>query len=332
MSWQTFRMIETSARLLKLLTLLQSPRDWTGAELATKLEISPRTVRSDIERLRGLGYPVDATRGSIGGYRLGKGGSLPPLLLTDDEAVAVVIGLRKAAELTGLEESSLHALTKLEQVLPSRLRRRVNSIHTFTVQVPQDVPAPLFDPELLTQLAGLCRDREQLRFDYQSHRSESSTRRAEPYRLVNWGRRWYLVAYDLDRQDWRTFRVDRISPRIPTGPRFTLRPLPNDGDLTAYVSQRVSAAAWRYRAEVIVQAPAETIAARLPPAAGAVEPLDNHTCLVTTGSDSATGLAVHLALLDADFEIREGPDELHTAIRHLATRYAQALPDHPAST
>ncbi len=329
MSWQTFRMIETSARLLKLLTLLQSPRDWTGAELAGKLEVSPRTIRADIERLRGLGYPVDATRGSVGGYRLGAGGSLPPLLLNDDEAVAVVIGLRKAAELTGLEESSLHALTKLEQVLPSRLRRRVNSVHTFTVQVPQDVPAPLVDPELLTQLAGLCRDREQLRFDYLSHRSDSSRRTVEPYRLVNWGRRWYLVGYDLDRQDWRTFRVDRISPRIPTGPRFTPRPLPDDGDLTAYVSRRVSAAAWRYRAQVVVHAPAETIAARLPPAAGTIEPIDDHTCLFNTGSDSATGLAVHLGLLDADFEIREAPDELRTSVRQLADRYSRALPNRP---
>src|SRR5689334_18966583 len=250
-------MIETSARLLKLLTLLQSPRDWTGAELAGKLQVSPRTVRTDIDRLRGLGYPVDATRGSVGGYRLGAGGSLQPLLLDDDEAVAVVIGLRKAAELTGLEESSLQALTKLEQVLPSRLRRRVNSIATYTVQVPHDEPAPLFDPELLTQLTALCRDREQLTFDYLSHRADASRRKVEPYRVVNWGRRWYLVAFDLDRQDWRTFRVDRISPRIPTGPRFTPRELPEDGDLASYVSRRVSAAAWRYRATVLIHAPAE---------------------------------------------------------------------------
>ncbi|WP_344176004.1 YafY family protein [Kribbella lupini] len=317
-------MIETSARLLKLLTLLQSPRDWTGAELAGKLQVSPRTVRADIERLRGLGYPVDATRGSVGGYRLGAGGSLPPLLLDDDEAVAVVIGLRKAAELTGLEESSLQALTKLEQVLPSRLRRRVSSIATFTVQVPQDEPAPLVDPELLTQLTGLCRDREQLRFDYRSHRAEPSRRQVEPYRVVNWGRRWYLVGFDLDRQDWRTFRVDRISPRIPTGPRFTPRQLPGDGDLASYVSRRVSAAAWRYYAKVVIHAPADSMAAQLPPAAGTIEPIDEHTCLFSTGSDSVKGLAVHLGLLDADFEIQTGPAELHAHLRQLAERYGQA--------
>jgi predicted DNA-binding transcriptional regulator YafY len=303
-------MIETSARLLKLLALLQSPRDWTGAELAGKLEVSPRTIRADIERLRGLGYPVDATRGSVGGYRLGAGGSLPPLLLSDDEAVAVVIGLRKSAELTGLEESSLQALTKLEQVLPSRLRRRVNSIAAFTVQVPHDEPAPLIDPELLSQLAGLCRDHERLRF--------------EPYRLVNWGRRWYLVGYDLGRQDWRTFRVDRISPCIPTGPRFTPRQLPEDGDVATYLSRRVSAAGWRYRARVIVHAPAETMAAQLPPAAGTIEPIDEHTCLFSTGSSSVKGLAVHLGLLDTDFEIQDGPAELHAYFQQLAERYSQA--------
>jgi predicted DNA-binding transcriptional regulator YafY len=325
MSCQTFRMIETSARLLKLLALLQSPRDWTGAELAGKLEVSPRTIRADIERLRGLGYPVDATRGSVGGYRLGAGGSLPPLLLSDDEAVAVVIGLRKSAELTGLEESSLQALTKLEQVLPSRLRRRVNSIAAFTVQVPHDEPAPLIDPELLSQLAALCRDHERLRFDYLSHRAEPTRREVEPYRLVNWGRRWYLVGFDLERQDWRTFRVDRISPRIPTGPRFTPRQLPEDGDVATYLSRRVSAAGWRYRARVIVHAPAETMAAQLPPAAGTIEPIDENTCLFSTGSSSVKGLAVHLGLLDTDFEIQDGPAELHAYLQQLAERYSQAF-------
>lgn len=317
-------MIETSARLLKLLTLLQAPRDWTGAELAEKLQVSPRTVRSDIERLRGLGYPVDATRGSIGGYRLGAGGSLPPLLLADDEAVAVVIGLRKAAGVAGVEESSLSALTKLEQVLPSRLRRRVTTIAKYTVQVPHDEPGPQVDPELLTQLAGLCRDHERLRFDYRSHHAEPSLRKVEPHRLVNWGRRWYLVAYDLDRQDWRTFRVDRLNPRIPTGPRFTPRELPEGGDVAAYVSRKVSSAAWRYRASVVVQLPADELAGSLNPAAGTVEPIDDHSCRFETGSDSVKSLAVHLSLLDADFEVVDGPPELHAHLNLLADRYRRA--------
>lgn len=317
-------MIETSARLLKLLTLLQSPRDWTGAELAEKLQVSPRTVRSDIERLRGLGYPVDATRGSVGGYRLGAGGTLPPLLLDDDEAVAVVIGLRKAAGVAGVEEMSLRALTKLEQVLPSRLRRRVNTLASYTVQVPPDGEGPQVDPSLLTQLAGLCRDREQLRFDYSSHSGSSTLRRVEPHRLVNWGRRWYLVAFDLERQDWRTFRVDRVQPRIPTGPRFTPRELPEGGDVAAYVSRRVSAAAWRYRASVVVQLPAGELADRLTPAAGTVEPLSETTCLFETGADSVQSLGVHLSLLDADFVVREGHAELTDYLDRLAERYRRA--------
>ena len=317
-------MIETSARLLKLLTLLQSPRDWTGAELAEKIQVSPRTVRTDIERLRGLGYPVDATRGSVGGYRLGAGGTLPPLLLDDDEAVAVVIGLRKAAGVAGVEEMSLRALTKLEQVLPSRLRRRVNTLASYTVQVPPDVEGPQVDPSLLTQLAGLCRDREQLRFDYSSHSGDSTLRRVEPHRLVNWGRRWYLVAFDLEKQDWRTFRVDRVQPRIPTGPRFTPRELPEGGDVAAYVSRRVSAAAWRYRASVVVHLPAGVLADRLTPAAGTVEPLDETTCLFESGADSVQSLAIHLSLLDADFVVREGPAELMDYLDRLAERYRRA--------
>ncbi|NIK59893.1 helix-turn-helix transcriptional regulator [Kribbella shirazensis] len=317
-------MIETSARLLKLLTLLQSPRDWTGAELAEKLQVSPRTVRSDVERLRSLGYPVDATRGSVGGYRLGAGAALPPLLLDDDEAVAVVIGLRKVAGIAGVEEMSLRALSKLEQVLPSRLRRRVNTLASYTVQVPPDEQGPQVDPELLTQLAGLCRDREQLRFDYLAHGGSETLRRVEPHRLVNWGRRWYLVAFDLDRDDWRTFRADRMRPRIPTGPRFPPRALPADGDVAAYVSRRVSAAAWRYEASVEVAVPAAVLAERLTPAVGVVELIDEKRCLLRTGSDSVQSLAVHLSLLDADFVVREGPPELTAYLERLAERYRRA--------
>jgi predicted DNA-binding transcriptional regulator YafY len=317
-------MIETSARLLKLLTLLQSPRDWTGAELAQKLQVSARTVRSDVEKLRSLGYPVDATRGSVGGYRLGAGAALPPLLLDDDEAVAVTIGLRKAAGVAGVEESSLRALSKLEQVLPSRLRRRVSTLASYTVQVPADEAGPQVDPELLTQLAALCRDREQLRFDYLSHSGSATLRRVEPHRLVNWGRRWYLVAFDLAKQEWRTFRVDRVRPRIPTGPRFTPRELPEDGDVAAYVSRRVSAAAWRYQASVRVAVPAAVLAERLGPAVGMVEPIDDEICLLQTGSDSVQSLAVYLSLLDLDFVIQSGPPELTAYVERLAERYRRA--------
>ena len=317
-------MMETSARLLRLLSLLQTPRAWTGVELAERLDVSERTVRKDVERLRALGYPVDANRGSIGGYRLGAGASLPPLLLDDDEAVAVTIGLRRAAGITGVEEISLRALAKLEQVLPSRLRRRVNTIATYTQQVPYDSVGPAVDPSLLTELAGLCRDHERLRFDYRSHQGEASLRTVEPHRLVNWGRRWYLVAYDVDRQDWRTFRVDRIEPRIPTGPRFTPRELPEGGDVAAYVSRRVSAAAWRYRAKVVVHAPADEIASILPQAAGTIEAIDDRSCLVDTGADTIKALALNLGLLEADFDV-EGPPELIDYLTSLSARYRRAV-------
>src|SRR6266511_595833 len=219
-------MLETSARLLRLLSLLQARRDWTGADLADRLGVSARTVRRDVERLRDLGYPVHATRGTDGGYRLGAGAAMPPLLLDDEEAVAVAVGLRTATggAIAGIEETSVRALAKLEQVLPSRLRRRVNALQTYTVRIPPDSPVPTVEPAVLTVLAACCRDHERLRFDYRDHDGSASVRTVEPHRLVNWGRRWYLVAWDVDRRDWRTFRVDRIAPREPTGPPHGICP------------------------------------------------------------------------------------------------------------
>lgn len=319
-------MLETSARLLRLLSLLQMQRVWTGSELAQRLSISGRTVRKDIDRLRELGYPVNATRGSVGGYQLGSGAAMPPLLLDDEEAVAVTMGLRTAAggSISGMEDASLRALAKLEQVLPSRLRRRVTTLHNATVLVPQDRPAPTLDSGVLSTLAAACRDHERLRIDYRDHAGSSRRRTVEPHRLVNWGRRWYLVAWDVDRQDWRTFRADRIEPRTPSGPRFTPRK-PPAADLAAYVSRGVSAAAWRYRARVTVHEPAERIAERINPAVGAVEAVDDHTCVLDTGADSIETLAVYLGLLDAEFTVTE-PDELVAHIRELATRYQRATP------
>ncbi|KAF2414077.1 DNA-binding transcriptional regulator [Microbacterium sp. B35-04] len=315
-------MLETSARLLRMLSLLQARRDWTGPQLAQRLDVSERTVRNDVERLRTIGYPIDATRGAAGGYRLGVGGQLPPLLLDDDEAVAIVLGLRAATGLDGVEETSLRALTKLEQVLPHRLRRRVAALNAYAVTVPTDDPYPVVDAELLSTIAACCRDTERLRFDYESHPGHGSRRDVEPHRLINWGRRWYLLAWDLDRQDWRTFRIDRITPRVPTGPRFVPRPPPED--VGAYVSARASAAAWRYHTTVVVHAPAPVIAERIPPAAGTVEARDERTCLFRTGADSLDTIAVHLSLLDVGFEVTE-PPELVDKVRELAHRYAQAV-------
>ncbi|ANN20202.1 DNA-binding transcriptional regulator [Amycolatopsis orientalis] len=316
-------MLETSARLLRLLSLLQTPRDWTGTELAERLEVSARTIRNDVERLRALGYPVNATRGSVGGYRLGAGADLPPLLLDDEEAVAVAIGLRTAAggTIAGVEETSLRALAKLEQVLPSRLRRRVNALQAYTIPVPRDDPGPRVDAKTLTVLTAACRDHEQMRFGYRAHDGSESVRKVEPYRLVNWGRRWYLVAWDLDRGDWRTYRVDRLTPRVPIGPRFTPRDLPED--VTDRVRRGVSSAAWRYRAKVTVDAPAEEVTARINPAVGTVEAVDESTCLLHTGADSIETLAVHLGLLNAPFRVTE-PPQLVDYLRTLADRYRDA--------
>ncbi len=325
MGRQNREMTETSVRLLRLLSLLQAPHGPTGAELAERLGVSARTVRNDIERLRRLGYPVEAARGAVGGYRLSAGADLPPLLLDDEEAVAVAVGLRTAARggVAGIEEASLRALVKLEQVLPSRLRRRVHALHTYTVAVPRDESGPAADPAVLTAIVAACRDHERLRLDYHGHDGTTSRRLVEPHRLVNWGRRWYLVSWDVEREGWRTFRADRVEPKVPTGPRFVPRE-PPAGDLAAYVSRRVSAAAWRYRARVTVHAPAHAVLDRINAAVGTVAVVDEVTCVLDTGADTLETLAVHLGMLGADFTV-DGPPELVEQVRELSGRYARAV-------
>ncbi|WP_129841637.1 YafY family protein [Streptomyces sp. RFCAC02] len=320
-------MLETSARLLRLLSLLQSPREWTGPELADRLGVTPRTVRNDVDRLRRLGYPVNATRGPVGGYRLGAGSSLPPLLLDDDEAIAVAVGLRTAAgaSVAGIEESSLSALTKLEQVLPPRLRRRVAALGAYTVSSAPPGDRDRVAPDVLTVLAAACRDRERLRFDYRTHEGSVGRRDTEPYRLVNRGRRWYLIAWDTGREDWRTFRVDRITPRVPTGPRFAPRELPEE-DLAGYVQRGVHRAYARFEARVIVHAPTAVVAERLPPGSIALETLeslDENSCAVTLGADSARTMAQWLPHFDADFDTSASP-ELTAACQELAARCNRA--------
>jgi predicted DNA-binding transcriptional regulator YafY len=315
-------MWETSARLLRLLSLFQTRRDWSGADLADRLGVTARTVRRDVERLRGLGYPVHATPGVAGGYRLGAGAALPPLLLDDEEAVAVAIGLRTAAggTVAGIEETSVRALTKLEQVLPSRLHHRINALHSVTV--PLTAGGATVDPDTLTLIAAACRDHQGLRFDYRSHDETVSKRIAEPHRLVHTGRRWYLIAWDTDRQDWRTFRVDRITPRPPLGPRFTPRE-PPDPDLAAYTSWAVSTAAYRYQARFTMHAPAAVVADRITPTSGMVEAIDERACVLYTGSNSLDALAVYVGLIGVDFDVHD-PPELVDHIRALADRLDRA--------
>jgi len=322
-------MLGTSARLLRLLSLLQARRDWTSAELAARLDVTTRTIRNDVDRLRRLGYPVDARPGVAGGYRLGTTGALPPLLLDDDEAVAVAVGLRTAANgsIAGIEETSVRALAKLQQVLPLRLRHRVSAFQSYVLSMPS--PGPQVDPDLLTTIASACRDHERLRFDYQARSGTAGLRTVEPYRLVNDRRRWYLVAWDLDRDAWRTFRVDRLRPWTPTGPRFTPRELPPEREIAAQVARGVGQATWRYRARVIVHAPAAYVRGRLPIPLD-VEPLDENRCAFEPGSDHPEMLALYLGLLDAEFTIVDSP-ELAAALRRLAERYERAAGEDTAA-
>jgi len=314
-------MLETSSRLLELLSLLQARREWSGPELADRLEVGVRTVRRDMERLRRLGYPVSATRGVAGGYRLGAGAQLPPLLLDEEEAAAVAVGLRTAASggIAGIEETAVRALGKLEQVLPKRLRRRVNALGQATVPYP--VTGPRVDPEALAAIATACRDCERLRFAYRSHDSTSTRRLVEPHRLVHTRRRWYLVAYDIDRRDWRTFRVDRIDK--PTADRRFVPREPPAEDIAAYVARAVSSTRDRYQARVVLKAPIEAVEGRVPKAVGTLEPIDDESCLLRTGSDWLGGLAVYVAEIGVDFEVVD-PPEFVERVKLLAGRFSRA--------
>ncbi|MEV4379305.1 YafY family protein [Streptosporangium sp. NPDC049644] len=308
-------MLETPARLLRLLSLLQTHRDWSGTELAERLEVTTRTVRRDVDRLRELGYSIHASMGPAGGYRLGAGTSLPPLLLDDEEAVAVTVGLHSVA---GIEEASLRALTKVEQMLPSRLRHRVIALRGAMVAMPSK-GGPTVRAAVLTAISAAIRAAETLRFDYVSHHGAESRRDVEPHRLVCWGRKWYLVGWDVERTDWRTFRVDRMSPRTPNGPRFAHRE-PPDGDVAAYLCRTMGFEMWPLRARLRVHASATDVAGRV---SGLVTPVDDHTCLLEIASDSFDLVAFTVGMLGVDFEV-ESPPELARHLRELSIRLAAA--------
>ena len=314
-------MWQTSTRLLQLLAMLQARRDWSGQDLATRLEVSTRTIRTDIERLRELGYPVEASPGVGGGYRLGHGTTMPPLLLDDEEVVAVAVALRTAAGagVTGIEEASLRALVKLEQLLPSRLSHRIDAMRAATVSV--SGAGPTVDSAVLSAIAGAIRASERLRFDYVDHDGNQTVRTVEPQRLVVWGSRWYLLAWDVDRDDWRTFRVDRITPKTPTGPRFKPRTL-SDEDAASHVQRSAGSATWRYRARIRIYAPVDQVRALLPLAVD-VSPDGPDRCIIEAGSDTPHQLALYIGLLDTDFEILEPPDLARAFVR-LAERYHRA--------
>ncbi|MEV0034938.1 YafY family protein [Streptomyces sp. NPDC050804] len=320
-------MTDTPARLLSLLSLLQTPREWPGSELAERLGVSPRTIRRDIDRLRDLGYPVEATKGAIGGYRLVAGTAMPPLLLDDEEAVAIAVGLRAGAghAIEGVDEASVRALAKLEQVLPSRLRHRVSTLQAATIPVTRGDGATI-DPRTLTVMAGAVTGGERLRFGYRSGDGTETKRQVEPYRLVSTGWRWYLVAYDLAREDWRTFRVDRISEPFATGARFTPRELPT-GDAAQFLRRSMSrrqSLTEVTEVEVSFAAPVEFVRARLPGYLGAPEPTGPGSCrLRTTTTDSLEWLALRLALVNCEFTVRQ-PAELTECLRELGARLVRA--------
>ena len=314
----------TAARMLELLGLLQSRASWTGAELAERLGVTDRTIRNDIDRLRGLGYAVDATRGPGGRYRLGVGTKLPPLLLDDDEAVALAVGLRSATSMHGFDEIGARALAKLEHVLPHPLRRKVEALRDAVEAGPENtdsnVEDPLVDASVLAVIAAAVRDRIELRFDYQGARRE-----VEPHRLVSWQRRWFLVARDPASDEWTPFRVDWLERiRSHGGRRFAPQPLPDD-DATAFVLREVAHSGWTVHARIDVDAPADEVLARINPTVGIVERVDDDHCVLVTGADSVEIAAAYIGMLGLDFHVT-APPALVDAVRVLAARYARSLP------
>ena len=328
-------MLETSGRLLALLSLLQARRDWPGALLADRLGVSPRTVRRDVDRLRELGYPVNATKGPDGGYRLDAGAELPPMLFDDEQAVAVAVALRTGT-VPGAEEGALRALATIRQVMPARLRARLDALEVTTVRRRRGPAEPVVDPDVLLALGSACQAREVVRFDYEGGTMAAvgegdaafrPPRRVEPHHLVTSEGRWYLVAFDLDRDDWRIFRVDRLRLRSGSGPRFVHREVPG-GDVAGFVGSRISGPPSPVRGEVVLHAPAADVAPWIG-SQGLCEPLPDvdgaPRCRVVLGSWSWGGLAGRFGAFDVSFEA-VGPPELVEATRELAARYAAAAP------
>ncbi|MFF4101856.1 helix-turn-helix transcriptional regulator [Streptomyces sp. NPDC001903] len=333
-------MPKTSARLLRLLSLLQTRRDWPGRLLAERLEVSPRTVRRDVDRLRGLGYPIASAKGPDGGYRLDAGTELPPLLFDDEQAVALAVALQVAAATgAGIGEGAARALATVRQVMPARLRHRIDMLRFTAVDRPAVRPRPPVDGKVLMAVSAAARARELLRFDYATAPRAGARedappagpppRRVEPHHLVTWCGRWYLVAWDLDREDWRTFRADRMTPRTPTGPRFAPREVPG-GEVAGFVARRFEghedSGGRPCRGEVILDLPAATVSAHTHD--GLVEELGPDRCRLVLGSWSWTGLAAAIGRFDADIEVL-GPPELEEAFARLARRYARAAGPSP---
>src|SRR6201996_7763038 len=317
-------MANTSTRTLRLLSLLQTRRYWPGSELAGRLGVSPRTLRRDVDRLRELGYPVEAQRGVDGGYQLAPGAALPPLVVDDDEAVALAVGLQAAAQgsVEGIAESSVRALAKVVQVMPGRLRRRVEALTAMTVPGAWDSGQRVaLDPAALTTIALACRDAERIRFGYPAASGAQSLRHVEPHRLVSLGRRWYLVGYDLDRQDWRSFRLDRLTSPAGSGARFRPRELPAE-DAAAFVRAGISSAWAVYDVEVVVEAPADRVQARIGRWV-TVEAEGPDRCRIRTTIDQLEWPLMGLGTVGAEFTV-VSPPELVERVREWGARFSRA--------
>lgn len=312
-----------SERMLRLLSLLQTGRSWPGTELAERVGTSPRTLRRDVDRLRELGYPVRSTPGPGGSYRLVAGRAMPPLLFTDDEAVATVIGLRFAALtiLDGADGATDGALRKLEQVLPPRLNLRTQAMLATLDATARGTPVAL---GLLDQLGSAAYANQDVRFRYTSRAGTASDRRVEPYRQVLLGRRWYLLGWDLDRRDWRTFRLDRITDLAVRGTTFAPRPLPRGG-AASFVQASALVPVSRHRGVVRFQAPLSVVSERLTAESGTLEAVDDHTCRYVTGVDSWEWLSITLAMVGVPYTV-EGPPELVEHTRAMAARLTAATP------
>ncbi len=326
-------MANTSSRTLRLLSLLQTHRHWPGTTLAERLEISVRTLRRDVDRLRELGYPVQAHRGVEGGYQLAPGAALPPLMVDDEEAVALAVGMQAAANgaVPGIEETAVRALTKVVQVMPPRLRRRVDALRAMTVPAMwgNAGTAPMVDPGVLITVAQACRDTERLRFSYTTRDGEQTARHVEPHRLVPLGRRWYLVAYDLARHDWRSFRLDRLSGPHGTAARFATRNLPT-ADAAAFVKAGIDAQRAPFAVEALVHAPADAVRERVG-RWGTVTDAGGGQCLLAMNSDSLDWPTMALGAIGADFTVLS-PTELRDHIREWADRFSRATGPHSAGS
>ncbi len=313
-------MAETTERVLRLLGLLQQRPVWTGPELAERLGVTTRSIRRDVERLRALGYPVYAAQGVGGGYQLGRGRALPPLLLDDTEAVAVAVSLRMAAggTVSGASEAALRTLAKLDQVMPPRLRGEVRAIHEATQTL--EYGQVTVDGDVLLTLARGVRDTVRVRFGYESRDGTQTSRTVEPVGLVAAGRRWYLMAYDVDRDDWRTFRLDRMTSVATTTWRFRER---DHEDPAAYVQRSVASAAYRFQARIVVHAPLREVQEHTSVRSVVLTAVDDETTLLEAGSETIYGLAFHLSFLGWEFEVEE-PAELRTALAEMGGRALRA--------